>query len=68
MSEGEFVVDLRRRLREARQALDQARAEDDFYAVDVRTGELDSLLRTAMDSGIDVTTDTSTAAEQGAER
>jgi hypothetical protein len=45
--------------------LDQARTAGDFYAVDVHTGELDSLMRTAKENGIDVTT---AAADQGGER
>jgi hypothetical protein len=53
---GEFATDLRRRVADAQQALDQARAEGDHYAVDVRVGELDSLMRAAMENGVDVTT------------
>jgi hypothetical protein len=51
---GEFGLDLRRRVREAKQALREAAAEGDLYAVDVRTGELDSLLRLAMENGVDL--------------
>ncbi|TDD61492.1 hypothetical protein E1263_07265 [Kribbella antibiotica] len=54
MNSGEFAVDLRRRVREARQALAEARAEDDLYAADVRLGELDSMLRLAMEHGVEV--------------
>ncbi|NEA32363.1 hypothetical protein [Streptomyces sp. SID13031] len=61
-------MDLRRRVHEARQALDQARSEGDFYAVDVRTGELDSLLRSAMENGVDVSTAQTAAADQRGER
>jgi hypothetical protein len=68
VGEGEFAVALRRRLRAARQELNQARAEGDFYAVAVYTGELDSLLRTATENGVDVTTTRSAAADQGGER
>ena len=68
MDDGEFATDLRRRVHEARQALDQARAESDFYAVDVRTGELDSLLRVAMENGIDLNSDQSAAAERSSDR
>jgi hypothetical protein len=51
---GEFARDVRRRVREAEQALREAEAEGDFYAADVRTGELDSLLRLAMENGVDL--------------
>jgi hypothetical protein len=54
---GEFALDLGRRVRQARQALATARAEDDLYAADVRSGELDSLLRLAKENGIDLTDD-----------
>lgn len=50
----EFASDLRRRVREAREALDAAKAAGDFYAVDVRTGELESLLRLALEHDVDV--------------
>jgi hypothetical protein len=64
----EFALDLRRRVREARQALDQARAEGDFYAVDVRAGELDSLIRVAMENGIDLDEVHGVAADRGGDR
>ncbi|MET9273634.1 hypothetical protein [Kribbella sp. NPDC003557] len=54
MSGSEFAVDLRRRVREAKDALAAARAEGDLYAVDVRIGELDSLLRQAMENDVDL--------------
>ncbi|MFG1813454.1 hypothetical protein ACGFIF_06805 [Kribbella sp. NPDC049174] len=54
MNTSEFAGDLRRRVREAKQALTEARSEGDLYAVDVRIGELDSLLRLAMENGVDV--------------
>lgn len=54
MDSSEFAIDLRRRVREAKQALGEAGADGDFYAVDIRTGELDSLLRLAMENGVDV--------------
>jgi hypothetical protein len=41
-------------VREAREALDAAKAAGDFYAVDVRTGELESLLRLALEHDVDV--------------
>lgn len=53
----EFAADLRRRVREARQALDVAKAEGDFYALDIRAGELDSLLRIAMENNITLDAD-----------
>ena len=51
---GEFALDLRRRVREAELALREAAAEGDLYAVDVRTGELDSLRHLAMENGVDL--------------
>lgn len=54
MDGGEFATDLRRRVLEAKEALAQARADDDPYAADVRLGELDSMLRLAMEHGIEV--------------
>ncbi|MGW7685336.1 hypothetical protein ACWGID_31640 [Kribbella sp. NPDC054772] len=63
MSGNEFALDLRRRVREARQAQAEARAAGDLYAVDVREGELDSLLRLAMENGVDLTGDRETADE-----
>jgi hypothetical protein len=53
MNESEFAADLRRRVAEAERALETARTEGDFYGIDVRTGELDSLMRVAMENGID---------------
>jgi hypothetical protein len=57
MNGGEFALDLRRRVRQARQALATASAEGDLYAADVHSGELDSLLRLAKENGIDLTDD-----------
>ncbi|QNE22554.1 hypothetical protein F1D05_37490 [Kribbella qitaiheensis] len=54
MEAGEFATDLRRRVHEARQALRVAESESDFYAVDVRTGELNSLLRMAAENGVTI--------------
>lgn len=68
MGEDEFAMALRRRVREARQALDLARAEEDFYAVDVRTGELDSLLRAAMENSIDLRAVHGATSDQCAQR
>lgn len=45
---GEFA--LARRVREAKQALRGAMADGDRYAVDVRSGELDNLLRLATEN------------------
>jgi hypothetical protein len=50
----QFATDLRRRVREAQQALSEAKDEEDFYGVDIRTGELNSLLRIADENGVDV--------------
>jgi hypothetical protein len=54
MDAGEFATDLRRRVREARQAQLVAESDGDFYAVDVRTGELNSLLRMAAENGVTI--------------
>lgn len=43
----EFHTQLRDRAREALRQLAEAQAADDDYSVDVRTGELDSISRTA---------------------
>ncbi|MDX6238798.1 MAG: hypothetical protein QOG10_3613 [Kribbellaceae bacterium] len=50
----QFATDLRRRVREAQQALSEASDDADFYAVDIRTGELNSLLRMAKENGVDL--------------
>lgn len=57
MQSSQFAEDLQRRVREARAALAAATAEGDFYAADVRTNELDSLLRLAMEHGLIMDTD-----------
>lgn len=57
MDGSEFAFDLRRRVREARQALDAAQAAGDFYAADVRGGELDSLLRLALEHDVHIDED-----------
>ncbi|TDU83136.1 hypothetical protein EV138_5595 [Kribbella voronezhensis] len=54
MDIGEFATDVRRRVQEARQALLVAESESDFYAVDVRTGELNSLLRMAAENDVTI--------------
>lgn len=68
MSESEFAADLRRRVAEAERALDKARADGDFYGIDVLTGELDSLLRMALDNGIDLDESRSATAGGDADR
>jgi hypothetical protein len=50
----QFATDLRRRVREAQQALSEAKGDEDFYAVDVRAGELNSLMRMAVENGVDI--------------
>jgi hypothetical protein len=50
----QFATDLRRRVREAQQALGEAEDDGDFYSVDIRTGELNSLLRIAKENGVDI--------------
>jgi len=64
MDGGEFAADLRRRVFEARQALAEATADDDLYAVDVRLGELDSMLRLAMEHGIELGDDADRVVER----
>ena len=54
MDSSQFATDLRRRVREAQQALIEASDDRDFYAVDVRTGELNSLLRMAEENGVEI--------------
>ncbi|WP_112237520.1 hypothetical protein [Kribbella monticola] len=54
MDVGEFATDLRRRVQEARQALSVAESESDFYAIDVRSGELNSLLRMAAENDVTI--------------
>jgi hypothetical protein len=50
----QFATDLRRRVREARRALSETEDDEDFYAVDIRTGELNSLVRMAVENGVDL--------------
>ncbi len=50
----DFRSEIIRRVSEARQALSEARDNDDHYLVDVRLGELDGLARIASDHGIAV--------------
>lgn len=48
----DFTTELLLRLRQAREALRAAEEAGDDYAADVRSGELDSLRRTAAQHGI----------------
>jgi hypothetical protein len=50
----QFATDLRRRVREAQQALSEAEGDEDFYEVNIRTGELNSLMRMAVENGVDL--------------
>jgi hypothetical protein len=50
----QFATDLRRRVREAQQALSEAEDDQDFYTVNIRTGELNSLTRMAVENGVDL--------------
>jgi hypothetical protein len=52
MGVSQFESDLRDRIAAAQQAFDQARTDEDYYAMDVRTGELKSLRRMAAENGI----------------
>ena len=50
----DFHVQIRQRVTDARRSLDQARAMDDDYAVNLHLGELEGLTRIAEDHGVDV--------------
>ena len=50
----DFDAQIRRRLLDAQISLDQARAVDDDYAVNLHLGELEGLTRIATDHGIRV--------------
>lgn len=54
MDNSQFATDLRRRVREAQQALSEAEGDEDFYEVNIRTGELNSLMRMAVENGVDL--------------
>ena len=54
MESSQFATDLRRRVREAQQALSEAEDDQDFYTVNIRTGELNSLTRMAVENGVDL--------------
>lgn len=51
----EFVQEIRDRMTSARQALAEAKQEDDDYLVQVRQGELESLERLAADHDLTMT-------------
>jgi hypothetical protein len=54
MDVSQFAADLRARVEDAKQALREAERDEDYFAVDVRTGELKSLLRMAGDNDVAV--------------
>jgi hypothetical protein len=59
MGVSQFESDLRERIAAAQEAFEQARDEEDHYAMDVRTGELKSLRRMAAEHGIVLESDES---------
>lgn len=54
MDVSQFAADLRSRVEDAKQALREAERDEDYFAIDVRTGELKSLLRMAGDNDVTV--------------
>lgn len=48
----QFATDLRERIVAAQSAFDQAERDEDYYAMDVRSGELKSLRRLASEHGV----------------
>jgi len=50
----QFDATISNRILDARQALDEARADGDDYLADIRLSELESLVRVAADHGIQV--------------
>jgi len=54
MDVSQFAADLRSRVEDAKQALREAERDEDYFAIDVRTGELKSLLRMAGDNDVAV--------------
>jgi hypothetical protein len=54
MDASQFAADLRGRIKAAQDAYDEAEREEDFYAMDVRSGELKSLRRLASENGVDL--------------
>jgi hypothetical protein len=55
MDVSQFAADLRGRIDAAQRAYDEAERDGDFYAMDVRSGELTSLRRLATENGVIVT-------------
>ncbi|GAA1576619.1 hypothetical protein GCM10009789_32560 [Kribbella sancticallisti] len=52
MDVSQFESDLRVRIAAAQEAFAQAERDEDYYAMDVRTGELKSLHRMAAENGV----------------
>jgi hypothetical protein len=52
MDVSQFAADLRGRIEAAQRAYDEAERDGDFYAMDVRSGELTSLRRLAAENGV----------------
>jgi hypothetical protein len=52
MDGSEFATDLAERIVAAQRAFDDAEREQDYYAMDVRSGELKSLHRLATENGV----------------
>jgi hypothetical protein len=52
MDASQFASDLRGRIAAAEQALAQAERDEDYYAIDVRSGELRSLRRLAAENDV----------------
>lgn len=48
----QFAKDLRERVVSAQRAFEEAERDQDYYAMDVRTGELKSLRRLASEHGV----------------
>jgi hypothetical protein len=48
----QFAADLGERIVAAQRAFDEAERDEDYYAMDVRSGELKSLRRLANDHGV----------------
>ncbi|MDX6261845.1 MAG: hypothetical protein QOH84_3533 [Kribbellaceae bacterium] len=48
----QFAVGLGERILAAQRAFDEAKRDDDYYAMDVRSGELKSLRRLASEHGV----------------
>ena len=48
----QFATDLRGRVVAAQRAFDEAERDQDYYAMDVRSGELKSLRRLASEHGV----------------